>query len=38
MGLVWYSAEAWQHGLIDGGTIILDKKSEDLLLELYSVV
>jgi hypothetical protein len=26
--LVWYSAEAWQHGLIDGGTRILDKKKQ----------
>jgi hypothetical protein len=26
--LVWYSAEAWQQGLIDGGTRILDKKKQ----------
>jgi hypothetical protein len=26
--LVWYSAGAWQQGLIDGGTIILDKKKQ----------
>jgi hypothetical protein len=26
--LVWYSTEAWQQGLIDGGTRILDKKKQ----------
>jgi hypothetical protein len=28
MDLVWYSAEAWQQGLIDGGKITLDKKKQ----------
>jgi hypothetical protein len=32
----WDSAEAWQHGLIDGDTGFLDKKSKNLLLGLYS--
>jgi hypothetical protein len=27
--LAWYSAEAWQQELIDGGTIILDKKKQE---------
>jgi hypothetical protein len=26
--LVWDSIEAWQKGLIDGGTIFLDKKKQ----------
>jgi hypothetical protein len=26
--LVWYSTEAWKQGLIDGGTLILDKKKQ----------
>jgi hypothetical protein len=28
-GHFWESAEAWQQGLIDGGTIILDKKKQE---------
>jgi hypothetical protein len=27
--LVWYSEEAWQQGLIYGGTIIYDKKKQE---------
>jgi hypothetical protein len=27
--LFWDSAEAWQQGLIDGGTIFLDKKKQE---------
>jgi hypothetical protein len=28
VNLVWCSTEAWQNGLIDGGTIFLDKKKQ----------
>jgi hypothetical protein len=28
---VWYSEEAWKQGLIDGGTRILDKKTQGFI-------